>query len=87
MTTMRVVVLVAVLLTLVSRVDADETNAQTDEAAKAHYIAGAHDYVGFSAVGNPWQGMLDEFGIWNRALVEYEMTELYNGGAGITLFP
>jgi len=27
-------------------------------------------------------GLLDEFGVWNRALTQAEVTELYNGGAG-----
>lgn len=33
--------------------------------------------------GNDWHGYLDEFGIWNRTLTQAEITQLYNGGAGI----
>ena len=31
-----------------------------------------------------WDGMLDEWGIWNRQLTTTERDELFNGGAGIT---
>lgn len=33
---------------------------------------------------NFWDGMLDEFGLWDRALSGAEISELYNGGAGLT---
>lgn len=32
----------------------------------------------------PWQGNLDEIGFWNRAITSAEVTQLYNGGAGLT---
>lgn len=32
---------------------------------------------------NPWVGAFDEFGIWTRALLQEEITELYNKGNGI----
>jgi hypothetical protein len=40
-------------------------------------------YVGEQQYGYPWQGRLDELGIWNRALTPAEMTALYNRGAGL----
>lgn len=30
-----------------------------------------------------WTGWMDEFGVWNRVLTANEISELYNGGAGI----
>ncbi len=30
-----------------------------------------------------WQGMLDEVGVWSRALTTGEISELYNNGAGL----
>ncbi len=35
------------------------------------------------STNNPWYGQIDELGIWSRALTSTEVTELYNGGAGI----
>lgn len=32
----------------------------------------------------PYGGAIDEFGVWNRALSGSEVTQLYNGGAGLT---
>jgi hypothetical protein len=37
-------------------------------------------FVGQQQYGYPWQGRLDELGIWNRALTSSEMTSLYNNG-------
>lgn len=31
-----------------------------------------------------FDGMIDEFGVWNRVLTSGEVTTLYNGGAGLT---
>jgi hypothetical protein len=39
-------------------------------------------FVGQQQYGYPWQGRLDELGIWNRALTPSEMTALYNNGRG-----
>lgn len=33
--------------------------------------------------GNFYTGALDEFGIWSRALTSTEVSQLYNGGAGL----
>jgi len=44
-------------------------------------------YIGQQQYGYPWQGSLDEFGIWDRALSDSEMTALYNRGKGWRLRP
>lgn len=44
-------------------------------------IVGA-DYLA-GAVGGYDNGMIDEVGIWSRALSSTEVSELYNGGAGL----
>lgn len=33
--------------------------------------------------GNSYDGLMDEVGIWDRVLTSDEVTELYNGGAGL----
>lgn len=43
------------------------------------------DPIKFGVRGNdgvPFKGLLDEFGYWTRALVQGDINELYNGGAG-----
>lgn len=44
-------------------------------------------YVGQQQYGYPWQGRLDEFGIWKRALSSSEIKSLYNNGKGWRLRP
>jgi len=34
--------------------------------------------------GLEWEGLIDELGIWSRTLSQAEVTQLFNGGAGIT---
>lgn len=41
---------------------------------------GSMVFIGQQQYGYPWQGRLDELGIWNRALTFSEMTSLYNNG-------
>jgi hypothetical protein len=63
------------------RVDGRETTASfsgTVGAASTFYLARRTD-------GYPWQGMIDEVGKWNRALLASEMDDLYAGGMGRTL--
>jgi len=36
-----------------------------------------------SAVGDYWDGLIDEVGFWKRVLTSDERTALYNGGAGL----
>ena len=33
---------------------------------------------------NYWDGRIDQFGFWNRALTDQELTDLYNGGSGLS---
>lgn len=40
--------------------------------------------LGNAAGGFPYAGLLDEVGIWNRAISAAEIAQLYNGGAGLT---
>jgi len=35
---------------------------------------------------NNWDGRIDELSIWTRSLSDSEVTELYNGGAGLSLY-
>lgn len=35
--------------------------------------------------GNFFSGLTDELGVWNRALTQQEITDLYNGGSGQTM--
>ena len=37
-----------------------------------------------SGAWNEFEGEIDELGIWSRVLTADEVTELWNGGAGIT---
>jgi len=37
------------------------------------------------AIGNYFSGLVDEAGVWNRALTQTEVTDLYNSGAGQTM--
>ena len=41
-------------------------------------------YLGRSGDGAYFDGMLDEWGAWNRALNAYEISALYKGGTGLT---
>ena len=42
-------------------------------------------YIGVfgTGTGSPFDGIIDEVGIWNKVLTDAEVTELYNGGAGL----
>lgn len=46
------------------------------------FIIGAHS-AGPTGWGYQWHGMIDEVGIWNRALNEVEIATLYNSGNGL----
>lgn len=37
----------------------------------------------FTGIGNYWDGLMDAVALWSRALTSDEVTELYNGGAGL----
>jgi hypothetical protein len=42
-------------------------------------------YYGTFEIGNLLNGSIDAVGVWNRALTESEVTELYNNGTGLEL--
>jgi hypothetical protein len=60
--------------------------------------SGGASTLGFSSVGGefvigarrtsdnlwPFDGLIDEFGIWSRVLTASEITQLYNSGSGLT---
>jgi len=56
-----------------------KTIVSTSVATNKNLIIGG-SYVG----GSMFSGKLDEFGIWNRTLSADEVTQLFNGGDGIT---
>jgi hypothetical protein len=45
------------------------------------FMLGAREYVGFEDF---FDGRLDQVGLWKRALSSSEITQLYNGGAGLS---
>ncbi len=48
-------------------------------------IGGGYVYIGgFTASANLYQGVLDEFAIFNETLTQARVIQLYNGGLGIT---
>jgi hypothetical protein len=55
------------------------TVASIYNSTNAFAIGGRSD----GAAGNFVDGMMDEIGVWNRVLSGAEVTELYNGGAGL----
>ena len=39
--------------------------------------------IGYESFQGAFDGMIDEFGLWSRVLTSTEVTQLYNGGAGL----
>lgn len=62
----------------------DISAAPANLDATAIFVVGA--YLATATPLAPWEGMIDEMGVWNRRLSDAELTTLYNGGSGIT-FP
>lgn len=65
-------------------------NGNADNAVKTKDNSGTMTntsrnlYIGVEAgSGNWWNGMIDEFGYWSRALSSDEITALYNSGNGL----
>ena len=52
------------------------------------YNADCRFFIGARALNGSttlhWNGVIDEIGVWDRALDTEDITELYNGGAGLT---
>jgi len=60
-----------------------EAASETDEtltAGAANITVGRHATL----AADHFDGIMDECGIWSRALSDAEITELYNGGAGLS---
>lgn len=55
-------------------------NADPVSLSTAEFRIGAREYPAFEGY---FFGRIDEVGIWHRVLTEDEITELYNGGAGL----
>lgn len=63
-------------------------NAGAPSTATATYTGGATaetPYIGSQATGGGdiWDGIIDEMGFWSRAITSTEVSDLYNGGAGL----
>ncbi len=71
-----------IMKTYVNNVLSGTTFAQTGTITATgtdnYTVASYNNGVGF------WDGKIDEVGIWNRSLNSSEISDLYNGGAGIT---
>lgn len=55
------------------------TYTPTNSATTTEIVLGAYNNSG----AIPWQGLIDEVGIWNRVLSVAEIDELYNSGNGL----
>lgn len=78
-------------IAMVHDTTADTTEFYIDGTAKTTHSDGiavvANYYVIWGALGNSGDflgGYLDEIGCWQRKITADEVTQLYNGGAGIT---
>lgn len=59
----------------------DQTGASSAiNTSTVPFMIGAQESDG----GGPMDGKMDEWGAWNRALSGSEISQLYNGGAGLT---
>lgn len=58
------------------------------DGTPATMLAGSADFILGNRTGLPaggyYDGIIDEVGIWSRALTSSEVTQLYNGGAGLS---
>lgn len=62
--------------------DAAEETDQTLTAGTSSVYIGRRQ-----GTAENFDGIIDEFGFWNRVLSGAEITELYNGGAGLNPYP
>ena len=60
----------------------DTISAAAADPTSLVYTIGAN-----TADTENFNGKIDELGIWNRALSHTEITDLYNGGVGLTMPP
>lgn len=56
------------------------TGTASSMAVNQNYVVGSYG----DSASNHMRGTIDEVGIWNRVLSGSEITDLYNGGAGIS---
>ena len=61
-------------------------NETADYTGKLNTTTLDYDFAigGSFRSGNEFNGTIDEFGVWNRTLTASEISDLYNGGSGIT---
>ncbi len=64
----------------------DGVNRDNDTSA-LNIFGGNNGQNGFIMGDTSFVGTIDEFGVWDRALTNVEVTQLYNGGAGMTFLP
>lgn len=70
--------------TIIAYVDGSSVSAAGTQTAASSIDAPQILVIGERRNGNnPFNGMIDEVGIWSRVLTSGEVTSLYNGGAGI----
>ena len=64
-----------------SNLETTSTDASPMDFTRGGFVIGGGNWDGFNSQFN---GLLDEIGIWNRAISQQEITELYSGGSGKT---
>jgi hypothetical protein len=58
-------------------------NITSNNLSSSSVIAQSAQISGRAGVSQPFNGIIDEIGIWNKVLTEEEVTELYNSGSGL----
>lgn len=60
-------------------------NTKTNTTATTYVATVSQFFLGYLGRSSVWyqDGLIDEVGVWNRALTDAEVTSLYNGGAGL----
>lgn len=68
--------------------DGSQEDQDTQTGTMKYTLSDQPLCIGFwedNSAGNQyWIGNIDELGLWNRSLTQSEITQLYNGGTGIT---
>jgi len=64
----------------VNGVEVNSTTAGSSAITFDHFTAGCGSN---GTSGDNWNGAIDEFGVWQRALSADEVTQLYNSGNGL----
>lgn len=60
-------------------------NTKTNTTATTYIATVSQFYLGYLGRSSVWyfDGLIDEVGVWNRALSDAEVSDLYNSGAGL----